>query len=154
MAGMAANVSSFNTVWTYDIWQTYIRKNRSDHYYLRVGRVVTVVGILIGIGDGVHRQPVQQHHELHPVAVSPSSTRPSSPPSCWPLFWKRTSPKAGISGLVAGFVAAILYQYVIGPNWAYMHAGQTMSGDLNAQMVNFYGATVGLPGRHRGHGGV
>ena len=50
MAGMAANVSSFNTVFTYDIWQTYVRKNFPDHYYLNVGRVVTVVGIIIGIG--------------------------------------------------------------------------------------------------------
>src|ERR1700684_89002 len=50
MAGMAANVSSFNTVFTYDIWQTYIRKGRRDRYYLNVGRVVTVVGIVIGIG--------------------------------------------------------------------------------------------------------
>jgi len=49
MAGMAANVSSFNTVFTYDIWQEYIRPGRPDGYYLRVGRVVTVVGVLIGI---------------------------------------------------------------------------------------------------------
>ena len=44
MAGMAANVSSFNTVFTYDIWQTYIRKSFPDHYYLNIGRIVTVVG--------------------------------------------------------------------------------------------------------------
>jgi len=50
MAGMAANVSSFNTVVTYDIWQQYIRRDRPDGYYLRVGRIVTVVGVLIGIG--------------------------------------------------------------------------------------------------------
>ena len=50
MAGMAANVSSFNTVFTYDIWQTYVGKDRPDAYYLRIGRIVTVVGILIGIG--------------------------------------------------------------------------------------------------------
>ncbi len=49
MAGMAANVSSFNTVFTYDIWQTYVVKGRRDGYYLKVGRVVTVAGILIGI---------------------------------------------------------------------------------------------------------
>ena len=50
MAGMAANVSSFNTVFTYDIWQTYITKTSPDHYYLNVGRIVTVVGIIVGIG--------------------------------------------------------------------------------------------------------
>ncbi len=49
MAGMAANVSSFNAVWTYDIWQNYIRPGRPDSYYLRIGRITTVVGVFIGI---------------------------------------------------------------------------------------------------------
>jgi solute:Na+ symporter, SSS family len=49
MAGMAANVSSFNAVWTYDIWQIYIRPGRPDSYYLRVGRITTVVGVFVGI---------------------------------------------------------------------------------------------------------
>ena len=49
MAGMAANISSFNAVWTYDIWQAYIRPGRPDSYYLRVGRITTVVGVFIGI---------------------------------------------------------------------------------------------------------
>jgi solute:Na+ symporter, SSS family len=49
MAGMAANVSSFNAVWTYDIWQQYIRPGRPDSYYLRIGRITTVVGVFIGI---------------------------------------------------------------------------------------------------------
>ena len=49
MAGMAANISSFNAVWTYDIWQAYIRPGRPDSYYLNVGRVTTVVGVFIGI---------------------------------------------------------------------------------------------------------
>jgi SSS family solute:Na+ symporter len=49
MAGMAANVSSFNAVWTYDIWQNYIRPGRPDSYYLRVGRYTTVAGVFVGI---------------------------------------------------------------------------------------------------------
>ena len=139
MAGMAANVSSFNTVWTYDIWQTYIRKNRSDHYYLNVGRVVTVVGIVIGIGTAFI---ASQFSNIMNYIQSLFSffNAPVFATFLLALFWKRTSPAGGISGLVAGFVGAILYQYVLGPNWAYMHAGQTMSGELNAQMVNFYGA--------------
>src|SRR5690606_28708465 len=50
MAGMAANVSSLNTVFTYDLWQDWIRPGRTDDYYLRVGRTVTVVGCLLAIG--------------------------------------------------------------------------------------------------------
>jgi solute:Na+ symporter, SSS family len=49
MAGMAANVSAFNAVWTYDIWQNYIRRGRPDSYYLRIGRITTVAGVFIGI---------------------------------------------------------------------------------------------------------
>jgi SSS family solute:Na+ symporter len=49
MAGMAANVSAFNAVWTYDLWQNYIRPGRPDRYYLQVGRITTVVGVFIGI---------------------------------------------------------------------------------------------------------
>ena len=50
MAGMAANVSSLNTVFTYDIWQDWIRPGREDRYYLQVGRAVTVIGCVLAIG--------------------------------------------------------------------------------------------------------
>ncbi len=49
MSGMAGNVTAFNTVWTYDLYQSYLAPKRSDRHYLLVGRLVTVVGILISI---------------------------------------------------------------------------------------------------------
>jgi solute:Na+ symporter, SSS family len=49
MAGMAANVSSFNAVFTYDLWSDYIRPDRPDRYYLVVGRWVTVGGVAVAI---------------------------------------------------------------------------------------------------------
>jgi solute:Na+ symporter, SSS family len=49
MAGVAANVTSFNTVVTYDLWQDYVRKDRDEAYYVRVGRIATVVGLLISV---------------------------------------------------------------------------------------------------------
>ena len=49
MAGMAANISAFNTVFSYDLWQDYIVKDRPDGYYLRVGRVATVGGDRVAI---------------------------------------------------------------------------------------------------------
>ena len=42
MAGMAANISAFNTVFSYDLWQDYVVKGREDGYYLRIGRIATV----------------------------------------------------------------------------------------------------------------
>jgi SSS family solute:Na+ symporter len=49
MSGMAGNVTAFNTVWTYDLYQAYIAKNKSDDHYMWMGRAITVVGILLSI---------------------------------------------------------------------------------------------------------
>jgi SSS family solute:Na+ symporter len=49
MAGVAANVTAFNTVVSYDLWEAYVQKDKPDAYYVRFGRIATVVGILIAI---------------------------------------------------------------------------------------------------------
>src|SRR4029453_6979682 len=50
MSGMAGNVTAFNTVWTYDIYQSYIRPGAPDAHYLRVGRITTIAGVALSIG--------------------------------------------------------------------------------------------------------
>ena len=49
MSGMAGNVTAFNTVWTYDLYQAYLAPNKSDQHYFWMGQAVTVVGILLSI---------------------------------------------------------------------------------------------------------
>jgi len=49
MSGMAGNVTAFNTVWTFDLYQSHINKTASERHYLWVGKVTTVVGVLISI---------------------------------------------------------------------------------------------------------
>src|SRR6476619_302603 len=53
MAGMAANISAFNTVFSYDLWERYIRKDRTDDYYLRIGRLATVGATVIAVFTAV-----------------------------------------------------------------------------------------------------
>ena len=62
MSGMAGNVTAFNTVWTYDIYQSYIRRDAPDLHYLTVGRITTVVGIALSIGYCLSGAAIQQHH--------------------------------------------------------------------------------------------
>ncbi len=50
MSGMAGNVTAFNTVWTYDIYRSYIKREAPDNHYLWMGRIITVVGIILSIG--------------------------------------------------------------------------------------------------------
>ncbi|SER34360.1 sodium:solute symporter family protein [Microlunatus flavus] len=143
MAGMAANVSSFNTVFTYDIWQTYIKKHMPDTHYLNVGRLVTVAGILIGIGTAFIASQFSNIMNYIQTLFS-FFNAPLFIVFIVGLVWKRTSPWGGFWGQLAGIIGAVVWQYGVGPNLAYFHAGQTMDGELNAQMVNFYGAMTAV----------
>ncbi|HUI64679.1 MAG TPA: sodium:solute symporter family protein [Bacteroidota bacterium] len=49
MAGQAGNISAFNTVWTYDIYRAIINKNASDSHLMWVGRIATIVGVMISV---------------------------------------------------------------------------------------------------------
>jgi SSS family solute:Na+ symporter len=141
MAGMAANVSSFNTVFTYDIWQTYVRRNRRDRYYLNVGRVVTVVGILIGIGTAFIASGYSNIMNYIQLLFS-FFNAPLFATFIVAMFWKRTTPWAGVFGLAAGTIGAGVMHFA-GYHIGYFYPGQHYDpthATINAQMLNFYGA--------------
>jgi SSS family solute:Na+ symporter len=106
MAGMAANLSSFNTVFTYDIWQTYIKKDKPDHYYLNMGRVVTSVGTILAIGTAFIASNsgniLNYLQDLFSFFNAPLFAT-----FILGMFWKRMTPHAGWSGLVLGTASAI-----------------------------------------------
>jgi solute:Na+ symporter, SSS family len=106
MAGMAANVSSFNTVFTYDIWQTYIRRGRRDRYYLNVGRVVTAVGILIGIGTAFIASGYSSIMNYIQLLFS-FFNAPLFATFILAMFWKRTTPWSGIAGPAGAELRAV-----------------------------------------------
>src|SRR6476661_1956755 len=141
MAGMAANISSFNTVFTYDIWQTYIRRGRRDRYYLNVGRVVTVVGILIGVGTAFIASGYSNIMNYIQLLFS-FFNAPLFATFILAMFWKRTTPWSGIAGLAAGTIGAAVMHFA-GYHIAYFYPHQVLDPThvtINAQMVNFYGA--------------
>jgi SSS family solute:Na+ symporter len=106
MAGMAANVSSFNTVFTYDIWQTYLRPGRDDSYYLRTGRVVTVVGILIGIGTAFIASGYSNIMNYVQTLFSFFNV-PLFATFLIGIFWKRMTAWAGFWSLLGGTLGAL-----------------------------------------------
>lgn len=105
MAGMAANVSSFNTVVTYDIWQSYVVKDRSDHYYLKFGRWLTVVGVVGGIGTAFIAAQYNNINEYLQTLFS-FFQAPVFVTFILGMFWLRTSAWGGFWGMVSGIGAA------------------------------------------------
>jgi solute:Na+ symporter, SSS family len=135
MAGMAANISSFNTVFTYDIWQTYVKKNRQDNYYLRVGRWVTVIGCVVAIFTAVIAQSFSNVMNYLQTLFS-FFNAPLFATFILALFWKRMSKAAGWSGLVCGTLSAVIV-FVLADSGTL-----TIFGSTNTQGPSFVGALV------------
>jgi SSS family solute:Na+ symporter len=141
MAGMAANVSGFNTVFTYDLWRPYFVKDRPDRYYLQVGRIVTVIGIVIGIGTAFIASGYSNIMNYIQLLFS-FFNAPLFATFIIAMFWKRTSPWSGFFGLIAGTVAAAAMHFAA-YHIAYFYPGghfDPTHKTINAQMANFYGA--------------
>src|SRR3954469_17778592 len=106
MAGMAANVSSFNAVFTYDIWQDYIRRDRDDAYYLRIGRVVTIGGVVIGIGTAFIAAGFNNIMNYIQVLFSFFNV-PLFCAFIIGMFWRRASKSAGFWAILVGTVVSV-----------------------------------------------
>jgi SSS family solute:Na+ symporter len=107
MAGMAANISAFNTVFSYDLWQQYVRKDRPDGYYLTVGRLATVGATVIAIFTALiaagYNNLMNYLQTLFGFFNAPLFAT-----FILGMFWKRMTATAGWAGLVSGTLAAVV----------------------------------------------
>jgi SSS family solute:Na+ symporter len=106
MAGMAANISSFNTVFSYDLWQQYVKKDRPDGYYLKVGRWATVGATVAAIGTALIAAGYSNLMDYLQTLFG-FFNAPLFATFILGMFWKRMTPTAGWVGLVSGTAAAI-----------------------------------------------
>jgi SSS family solute:Na+ symporter len=106
MSGMAGNVSAFATVWTYDIYQPYIRKNETDAHYVKVGRWCTILGVLLSIGTAYFVTQFQSIMDYMQALVS-FFIAPLFGTVITGMMWRRATPKAGFCGLFAGTGSSI-----------------------------------------------
>ncbi|WP_035011920.1 sodium:solute symporter family protein [Corynebacterium jeikeium] len=117
MAGMAANISAFNTVFSYDIWQSYVVKDRDDEYYLKVGRVATVGATVIAVFTALLASNFGNIMDYLQTLFG-FFNAPLFATFILGMFWKRMTPTAGWVGLVSGTGVAIVY-------WAVATFGST-----------------------------
>jgi len=111
MAGMAANISAFNTVFSYDLWQRYIRKNHSDDYYLRIGRLATVGATVVAIFTAIVASSFSNIMDYLQTLFG-FFNAPLFATFILGMFWKRMTPTAGWVGLSAGTLSAVLVAFL------------------------------------------
>ncbi|GAB3438792.1 sodium:solute symporter family protein [Phycicoccus ginsengisoli] len=111
MAGMAANISAFNTVFSYDLWQRYIRKDHSDDYYLRIGRLATVAATLIAIFTAGFASSFSNIMNYLQTLFG-FFNAPLFATFILGMFWKRMTATAGWVGLVSGTLSAVAVAFL------------------------------------------
>jgi SSS family solute:Na+ symporter len=107
MSGMAGNVTAFNTVWTYDIYQSYIRAQASDAHYLTVARVTTIVGIGFSIGTAYLARSFNNMMDFLQLVFG-FVNAPLFATFLLGMFWRRATGHGAFAGLVSGTAAAAL----------------------------------------------
>ncbi len=107
MSGMAGNVTAFNQVWTYDIYQTHIRKNAPDSHYLKVAKITTIVGVLLSIGAAYVAQQYNNIMDLLQLVFG-FVNAPLFATFLLGMFWKRSTANGAFAGMCSGTVAATL----------------------------------------------
>jgi len=122
MSGMAGNVSAFNTVWTYDIYQSYIRPATNDpevdsKHYLKVGRLATIFGVLVSIAAAYLAGLFGNIMDFLQTIFSMINA-PLFAVIALGMFWKRTTGHAAFIGLLAGFIIALLHHGLTAPEGA------------------------------------
>ncbi len=105
MSGMAGNVTAFNTVWTYDIYQSYIRKNAPDEHYLWMGRMATIFGTVLSIGAAYLAQSFNNMMDFLQLIFG-FVNAPLFATFLLGMFWKRATGNGAFTGLVTGTAAA------------------------------------------------
>ncbi|GAA2018921.1 sodium:solute symporter family protein [Nocardioides kribbensis] len=111
MAGMAANISAFNTVLSFDLWERYVVKDRSDGYYLRVGRWATVAATAIAIATAQLAASFSNIMDYLQTLFG-FFNAPLFATFILGMFWKRMTPTAGWTGLVSGTLAAVVVAFL------------------------------------------
>ena len=128
MSGMAGNVTAFNTVWTYDIYQAHIRKGASDAHYLWMGRAATVVGIVLAIAAAYVASAFNNIMDMLQLVFA-FVNAPLFATFSLGMFWRRTTGHGAFWGLLAGTIGAAV------------HHGLTLPA----------GAVAGIKGGYLGH---
>jgi SSS family solute:Na+ symporter len=108
MSGMAGNVTAFNTIWTYDLYQAYLAKGKSDAHYMWMGKAATVAGILISIGCAYFAAMYNNAMDVIQLVFG-FVNAPLFATFLLGMFWKRITATGAFWGLLLGTTTSAVF---------------------------------------------
>ena len=127
MSGMAGNVTAFNTVFTYDLYQAYFAKGKSDRHYFLTGKVITVVGIVLSIGAAYFASMYDNAMDIIQLVFG-FVNAPLFATFLLGMFWKRTTGTGAFLGLFGGIAASAIFHAVTTVQSNLDSAGHVVNG--------------------------
>ncbi len=136
MSGMAGNVTAFNTVFTYDLYQAYFARNKSDAHYFWMGKAITVVGIVLSIGAAYFAAQYNNAMDIIQLVFG-FVNAPLFATFLLGMFWKRTTATGAFLGLFGGIGCSALFHALTiskgnlpGVKGGYLSVVQTFPSDM------------------------
>jgi SSS family solute:Na+ symporter len=108
MSGMAGNVTAFNTVFTYDLYQAYFAPGKTDNHYFWMGKVITVVGIVLSIAAAYFASMYNNAMDIIQLVFG-FVNAPLFGTFLLGMFWKRTTATGAFLGLFGGIGSSALF---------------------------------------------
>jgi SSS family solute:Na+ symporter len=136
MSGMAGNVTAFNTVFTYDLYQAYFAKGKSDHHYFVVGKVITVVGIILSLAAAYFASMYNNAMDIIQLVFG-FVNAPLFATFLLGMFWKRTTGTGAFLGLFGGIASSAIFHSLTiahgnlpGVKGGYVHVLQVFPSEM------------------------
>ena len=133
MSGMAGNVTAFNTVWTYDLYQAYFAPHKSDHHYFKMGQAITVVGILLSIACAYFANEYSNAMDVIQLVMG-FVNAPLFATFLLGMFWARTTGTGAFFGLLGGTMTSVAF-----------HALTIVSGNVSGVKGGYLGVVQVFP---------
>ncbi len=133
MSGMAGNVTAFNTVWTYNLYQAFFVPNKSDQHYFWMGKFITVVGIGLSIGCAYFARQYNNAMDIIQLVFG-FVNAPVFATFLFGMFWKRTTSIGAFCGLLGGILGSTLF-----------HAFTFAHGNLPGVKGGYLGMKIEFP---------
>jgi SSS family solute:Na+ symporter len=136
MSGMAGNVTAFNTVWTYDLYQAYLAPKKSDQHYFWMGQFITVVGILLSIACAYFARQYNNAMDIIQLVFG-FVNAPLFATFLLGMFWARCTGTGAFLGLFGGIASSAVFHSLTiaagnapGVKGGYLHVAQTFPSEM------------------------
>jgi len=133
MSGMAGNVTAFNTVWTYNLYQAFFVPGKSDEHYFWMGKFITVVGIALSILCAYFARQYNNAMDIIQLVFG-FVNAPVFATFLLGMFWARTTGPAAFIGLLGGIISSTLF-----------HALTIAHGNLPGVKGGYLGVEIEFP---------